>query len=94
MTSRMDATVDCGRDGWCAFVPVVDCCSREVLGWKLAHEPTAPSCVTTASPDATHPINKSPEHHWLLSNFEGCTTLTPSSATPIVERPPEKLDRS
>jgi len=31
------ATVDCGRDGWCAFVPVVDCCSREVLGWELAH---------------------------------------------------------
>ncbi|MBE7496735.1 MAG: hypothetical protein HS117_17475 [Verrucomicrobiaceae bacterium] len=31
------ATVDCGRDGWCAFVPVVDCCSREVLGLDLAH---------------------------------------------------------
>lgn len=31
------ATVDCGRDGWCAFVPVIDCCSREVLGWELAH---------------------------------------------------------
>jgi putative transposase len=31
------ATVDCGHDGWCAFVPVVDCCSREVLGWELAH---------------------------------------------------------
>ena len=31
------ASVDCGRDGWCAFVPVIDCCSREVLGWELAH---------------------------------------------------------
>ena len=31
------ATVDCDRDGWCAFVPVIDCCSREVLGWELAH---------------------------------------------------------
>ncbi len=24
------ATVGCGRDGWCAFVPVVDCCSRKL----------------------------------------------------------------
>jgi len=31
------ATVDCDRDGWCAFVPVIDCCSREILGWELAH---------------------------------------------------------
>ena len=31
------AAVDCGVDGWCAFVPVIDCCSREVLGWELAH---------------------------------------------------------
>jgi putative transposase len=29
------AMVDCGADGWCAFVPVVDCCTREVLGWAL-----------------------------------------------------------
>lgn len=29
------AMVDCGIDGWCAFVPVVDCCTREVLGWAL-----------------------------------------------------------
>ena len=27
--------VDCGVDGWCAFVPVLDCCTREVLGWSL-----------------------------------------------------------
>jgi putative transposase len=32
------ALVFCGqRDGWCSFVPVVDCCTREVLGWELAH---------------------------------------------------------
>ncbi len=30
------ATVDCGCDGWCAFGPVIDCCSREVIGWELA----------------------------------------------------------
>lgn len=29
------ALVDCGQDGWCAFVPVLDCCTREVLGWSL-----------------------------------------------------------
>ena len=29
------ALVHCGVDGWCAFVPVVDCCTREVLGWEL-----------------------------------------------------------
>ena len=29
------AMVDCGIDGWCAFVPVIDCCTREVLGWAL-----------------------------------------------------------
>lgn len=38
------ATVDCGRDGWCAFVPVIDCCSREILGWELAHT----ACAKTA----------------------------------------------
>ena len=32
------ALVFCGaRDGWCSFVPVLDCCTREVLGWELAH---------------------------------------------------------
>jgi putative transposase len=30
------ALVHCGADGWCAFVPVVDCCTREVLGWELS----------------------------------------------------------
>jgi len=29
------AMVDCGVDGWCAFVPVIDCCTRELLGWAL-----------------------------------------------------------
>ena len=29
------ALVNCGEDGWCAFVPVVDCCTRECLGWAL-----------------------------------------------------------
>ncbi len=29
------ALVQCGRDGWCVFAPVVDCCTREVLGWSL-----------------------------------------------------------
>ena len=30
------ASVFCGRDGWCTFVPVVDCCTREILGWELS----------------------------------------------------------
>lgn len=29
------ALVHCGRDGWCVFVPVIDCCTREVLGHAL-----------------------------------------------------------
>jgi len=29
------ALVQCGHDRWCNFVPVVDCCTREVLGWEL-----------------------------------------------------------
>jgi len=29
------ASIHCGRDGWCVFVPVIDCCTREVLGWSL-----------------------------------------------------------
>lgn len=34
------ALIWCGeRDGWCSFVPVLDCCTRQVLGWELA--PTA-----------------------------------------------------
>jgi putative transposase len=31
------ALVWCGDDGWCSFVPVLDCCTRQVLGWELAH---------------------------------------------------------
>ena len=32
------ALVFCGaQDGWCSFVPVVDCCTRELLGWELDH---------------------------------------------------------
>lgn len=31
------ASVFCGaKDGWCSFVPVIDCCTRELLGWELA----------------------------------------------------------
>jgi putative transposase len=29
------ALIHCGRDGWCVFVPVIDCCTREVLGHVL-----------------------------------------------------------
>lgn len=29
------ALVRCGSDGWCAFVPVIDCCTRQILGWEL-----------------------------------------------------------
>jgi putative transposase len=29
------ALVHCGRDGWCVFVPVIDCCTREILGHAL-----------------------------------------------------------
>ena len=26
--------VFCGKYGWCSFVPAIDCCTREVLGWE------------------------------------------------------------
>jgi putative transposase len=29
------ALVNCGRDGWCVFVPVINCCTREILGHAL-----------------------------------------------------------
>lgn len=29
------ALINCGEDGWCVFVPVIDCCTREVLGHAL-----------------------------------------------------------
>lgn len=29
------AMVHCGEDGWCSVVPVIDCCTREILGWEL-----------------------------------------------------------
>lgn len=29
------ALIHCGRDGWCVFVPVLDCCTREVLGHAI-----------------------------------------------------------
>lgn len=35
------ALVDCGADGWCSFIPVLDCCTREVLGWELDHSARA-----------------------------------------------------
>lgn len=32
------ALLFCGaQDGWCSFVPVLDCCTRQVLGWELSH---------------------------------------------------------
>jgi len=31
------ALVHCGADGWCAMVPVIDYCTREILGWELDH---------------------------------------------------------
>lgn len=30
------AYVPCGRDGYAVFAPVIDCCTREALGWELA----------------------------------------------------------
>lgn len=30
------AMVWCGRDRWCHIAIVIDCCSREVLGWRLS----------------------------------------------------------
>lgn len=30
------AYVPCGLDGYAVFAPVIDCCTREVLGWELA----------------------------------------------------------
>jgi putative transposase len=29
------ALIHCGKDGWCVFVPVIDCCTREILGYAL-----------------------------------------------------------
>lgn len=29
------ALIHCGRDGWCVFVPVIDCCTREITGYAL-----------------------------------------------------------
>lgn len=29
------AMLRCGEDGWCVFVPVIDCCTREILGYAL-----------------------------------------------------------
>ncbi len=29
------AMIHCGADGWCVFVPVLDCCTRELLGHAL-----------------------------------------------------------
>lgn len=29
------ALVNCGKDGWCVFVPVIDCCTREIVGHSL-----------------------------------------------------------
>ncbi len=35
------AHVWCGRDRWCSLAVVVDCCTREVLGWRLARSGNA-----------------------------------------------------
>jgi len=31
----------CGRDGWCTLAVVLDCATREVLGWRLASQGNA-----------------------------------------------------
>jgi putative transposase len=41
----------CGRDRWCTLALVLDCCTREVLGWRLArrgHAPTAEAALEEA----------------------------------------------
>lgn len=60
------AMVQCGEDGWCHFVPVIDCCTREILGWELdpsARAKTAERGLETA----------------LLARFDGSTALPPDS---------------
>ncbi len=29
------ALIHCGRDGWCVFLPVIDCCTQEIFGPAL-----------------------------------------------------------
>ncbi len=31
----------CSRDGWCHLALVIDCCTRELLGWRLSSRGTA-----------------------------------------------------
>ncbi len=31
----------CGRDRWCTLAVVIDCATREVLGWRLAAQGNA-----------------------------------------------------
>lgn len=46
------ANVFCGpEDGWCSLVPVLDCCTRQTLGWELstsARARTAERALETA----------------------------------------------
>lgn len=45
------AMVWCGRDRWCHLAVVIDCCTREILGWRLSrrgHAQTAESALEEA----------------------------------------------
>lgn len=35
------ARVWCGKDRWCTLALVMDCCTREILGWRLSRSATA-----------------------------------------------------
>lgn len=29
-------SIFCGKDGWCSFTAIIDCCDRHIVGWRLA----------------------------------------------------------
>ena len=48
------AFIHCGRDAWCIFVPVIYCCTREVLGHALKQT------GQTQTPSLDLPLQPSP----------------------------------
>lgn len=67
----IDAThAHCGKDGWCHILAVIDCCNREILGWRFAQSGHAkPACA--ALEDAVFKRKLEPSNSVILRSDNG-----------------------
>lgn len=67
----IDAThVFCGKDGWCHLTAIIDCCDREIVGWRLSKSGVS-KIAAAALEDALRARSIWPESGLLLRSDNG-----------------------